>query len=378
MAATTTIKAPVNGAVLRWARESIGIAPEKAAKRANVSIDIYNKWEVGEGVPTIPRLRKLANLYKRPLPVFFLPKVPKSPPLPTDFRKPAAIIEQPLGEAALMAIRKARWYQTVTKELMNELGHPVRSLKVPDLRGTPLEKAVAELRDISIDTQASWGTNWEALKKWRQYLEDKGILVLQFSMPVEELRGFSLSREEHPPVIVINSKDSPNGRIFTLFHEYCHILLEESGLCIPSEAIDKGQQEIEKFCNEFSGNFLVPTAYLKASIKESSASAVEELLPQLSKKFIVSRFVILRRLYGLKEIGFKEYQRLFHKLQERVKTVESGGGDFYKNQYAEKGNRFISLIVEAESSGRITLSRALDYLGLKTRHYDQIVDMLYD
>ena len=73
MAATVSVKAPINGAVLRWARESIGIAPERAAKRANAAIDIYKKWESGEDVPSMPRLRKLANLFKRPLPVFFLP-----------------------------------------------------------------------------------------------------------------------------------------------------------------------------------------------------------------------------------------------------------------------------------------------------------------
>ncbi len=72
MAVAISVKAPVNGAVLRWARESIGVAPEKAAKRADVAVDIYKKWEAGEDVPSMPRLRKLANLFKRPLPVFFL------------------------------------------------------------------------------------------------------------------------------------------------------------------------------------------------------------------------------------------------------------------------------------------------------------------
>ena len=35
-----------------WARESIGVAPEKAAKRANVAIDIYKKWESGVCIPS--------------------------------------------------------------------------------------------------------------------------------------------------------------------------------------------------------------------------------------------------------------------------------------------------------------------------------------
>jgi Zn-dependent peptidase ImmA (M78 family)/DNA-binding XRE family transcriptional regulator len=378
MAATVSVKAPINGEILRWARESIGVAQGKAAKRANVAIDIYKKWESGEDVPSMPRLRKLANLFKRPLPVFFLPHLPKSPPLPKDFRKPAAVIKQPLGEASLMAVRKARWYQTVAKELMDDLGQAVRSFKIPNLKRVPLANIINDIRKLDIDRQMSWGNNWEALKKWRNYLEEQGIFVFQFSMPVEEIRGFSLVLEEHPPVIVISSQDSPNGRIFTLFHEYSHILLEESGLCIPSEVIDKGQHEVEKFCNEFAGNFLVPTHHLKESIKESQFSKIQELIPDLSKKFIVSQFVILRRLYSEKEVDYKEYQRLFKELQKGVKKVEPAGGNFYKNQYAEKGKRFISLVVEAESSRKITLSRALDYLGIKTRHYDQIVDMLYE
>ena len=378
MAATVSIKAPINGAVLRWARESIGIAPERAAKRANVATDIYKKWESGEDVPSMPRLRKLANLFKRPLPVFFLPHLPQSPPLPKDFRKPAVIIKQPLGEASLMAVRKARWYQTVAKELMVDLGYQVRSLKVPELKSIPLADIINDIRKLDIHKQMSWENNWEALKRWRMYLEEQGIFVFQFPMPVEESRGFSLVREEHPPVIVISSQDSPNGRIFTLFHEYCHILLEDSALCIPSEAIDIGQRDVEKFCNEFAGNFLVPTRHLKESIKESQFSKIEDIITVLSKKFIVSQFVILRRLYSEKEIDYKDYQRLFKELQKGVKKVESAGGNFYKNQYAEKGKRFIGLVVEAESSKKITLSRALDYLGIKTRHYDQIVNMLYE
>lgn len=378
MAVTISVKAPVNGAVLRWARESIGVAPEKAAKRADVAVDIYKKWEAGEDVPSMPRLRKLANLFKRPLPVFFLPHIPQSPPLPKDFRKPAAIIKQPLSEASLMALRKARWYQSVARDLMTDLGLPVQPVKFPGLKSMPLEKICEDLRLPDIDMQITWENNWVALKKWRMYLEDRGVFVFQFPFPVEEARGFSLVREEHPPVIVISSQDSPHGRIFTLFHEYCHILSEESGLCIPSEAIDHRLGDKEKFCDEFAGNFLVPTSQLLKSIKSSPFSKIEELIPDLSKKYLVSRFVILCRLYSVKEIDYRNYRRLFSELQKSVRKVETAGGNFYKNQYAEKGKKFIGLVVEAESSGKITLSRALDYLEIKTRHYNQVVEMLYE
>lgn len=86
---------------------------------------------------------------------------------------------------------------------------------------------------ISYKAPISWENNWVALKGWRQYLENEGIFVFQIIMPKDEIRGFSLIRENYPPAIIINSKDSPNGRIFTLFHEYGHFLLNKSGVCIP-------------------------------------------------------------------------------------------------------------------------------------------------
>jgi Zn-dependent peptidase ImmA (M78 family)/DNA-binding XRE family transcriptional regulator len=378
MNAAVSVKPPVNGAVLRWARESIGVGPEKAARKADVSIDIYTKWENGEAVPSMPRLRKLANLFKRPLPVFFLPYIPQALPMPKDFRKPAAVIKQPLKEASLMAIRKARWFQSIAGELMSDLGLSIQLTKFPGLKHMPMETLCEVLMVPGMDIRKNWRTNWVALKKWRMYLEDRGIFVFQFPIPVKEARGFSLVQEGHPPVIVISSHDSPHGRIFTLFHEYCHILLEESGLCIPSETADHRLREKETFCDEFAGNLLVPTSELMKAIKNSPVSNVETIIHELSKKFLVSQFVILRRLYSLKEIDYKTYRALFKELQKGVKEVKMAGGNFYKNQFAEKGKKYIGLVVEAESSGKITLSRALDYLGIKTRHYDQVVEMLYE
>jgi len=102
---------------LRWARESIFVDIEKAAKTASVKTEIYKKWEQGEDFPTISRLRKLSNLFKRPLPIFFMPHIPESPTIPKDFRKPITELEHPLTKESLLAVRKARWYQSTAGTL---------------------------------------------------------------------------------------------------------------------------------------------------------------------------------------------------------------------------------------------------------------------
>jgi DNA-binding transcriptional regulator YiaG len=45
-------KAPINRAILRWARESLSIGIDKAAKTAAVKNEVYQQWEAGEALPT--------------------------------------------------------------------------------------------------------------------------------------------------------------------------------------------------------------------------------------------------------------------------------------------------------------------------------------
>lgn len=375
-----TIEAPINCEILRWARESLVINLERAAKVVGVPLERYKKWEFGEELPTISKLRKLANLYKRPLPVFFMSQIPEDIPAPKDFRTFHPDQDNSLTTESKLAIRKAMWYQSVARDLMNEMGHPIRSIEkgVIDIN-EPIEEVVERLRKMEIETQLSWEGNWEALKFWRQYLENEGIFVFQFPMPNNEIRGFSLIRENYPPAIVINSRDTTNGRIFSLFHEFGHFLLNKGGICIPEEIEfrDKKIDDTEKHCNEFAGSFLVPTKYLNKFLAELHYLDIFELISNLSKEFTVSRFVILRRLYSIQKIDYNSYQDIYHKLLSMVKEPSGGGGGFYKKLIAERGKKLVSLVVEAESGKVIPTSRALDILEIKLKHYDRIVNMLY-
>ena len=60
---------------LRWARESIGLSLEDAAKRANVSVDKLDAAERGESDRglTLRQVEAAAKVYERPLAALFLP-----------------------------------------------------------------------------------------------------------------------------------------------------------------------------------------------------------------------------------------------------------------------------------------------------------------
>jgi len=53
------------------------LRPEQAAAKLRIQADRLREWERGAERPSIAQLRKLGELYKRPLAVFFLPEPPR-------------------------------------------------------------------------------------------------------------------------------------------------------------------------------------------------------------------------------------------------------------------------------------------------------------
>ena len=56
--------------------------------------------------------------------------------------------------------------------------------------------------------------------------------TLVFVIPrlkMREMRGTALAEGELP-VILVNSKDRSNGRVFTLLHEFVHLVLRQSSV----------------------------------------------------------------------------------------------------------------------------------------------------
>lgn len=99
------------------------------------------------------------------------------------------------------------------------------------------------------------------------------MLVLQLTMPTTEVRGFSLSNGP-VPTIAVSSSDAVVARIFTLFHELGHVLLAAGGVCLPDPAGASGDDEIEPFCNQFSGALLLPMEMLRS---EASLQGLDRL-----------------------------------------------------------------------------------------------------
>ena len=283
--------------VLRWARETMGKTIDEVAKRVDLGRSTVESWETGRKRPTLKQLKELAVFYKRPLAAFFLPAPPQEVPLPADFRSLPSDSKKPFTERTLLALRRARRLQDLSRELAEGLGEAphieIGKVSLPD---DP--QALADLTrrnlGVPVEKQLDWKNESEALNEWKRAVESYGALVLELPFPIQEGRAFCLSDHAFP-AIVLNSNDSVTGRVFSLFHELCHQLLGQSGIC---DMTEQGKT-VEQFSNRFAGELLVPGAALLAHPLVNDHAGHEwedEDLQMLSRHFKVSREVILRRL----------------------------------------------------------------------------------
>lgn len=368
----------VDPALLRWARETAGLSVEDGAKRAGTTEEKLSSWEKAEARLTARQLERLADLYKRPVATFFMPEPPIEPPLPVDFRLLTSEKPRALSRDTLLAVRRARRVQRIYSELAPALAAQVSvDLQTIGIGQDPeiCAQQVKEQLGVSIEVQASWRSPYKALRTWRDATERRGILVFQFSMPLEEVRGFSLSSV---PVIVLNTRDSHAARIFTLFHEWAHLLLRKPGICIPEEATRPTQRDdIEVFCNAFAGAFLVPRAALlqhpSILAYQGEELALEEAVTAAEEAFSVSKYVILRRLLTTKVILAEDYRRVVDQWEtvqrtEQTKAKGEGGPSPAAKAVNELGRAFVSSVLRAHERGLINDVDLTDFLSIRLKH----------
>lgn len=377
---TRIIRAKVNPQILVWAREQAGVTPEVAARKAGVPVERLLSWETGAAKPTLRQARLLAKTYRRPSAFFYLSSPPGTPPELTDFRRlPDRQMER--TSDLLDEVRRARFRREIALEVLSTIGEEIPEFALTASQYESPEKVGKHIRDyldVSQEEQLGWHNPYEALSGWLRAVESSGALVFQFSgIDVSLIRGFSIS--EYPlPVISLNGKDAPHARIFTLIHEVCHLALGVGGLCDLHTSEADGSPEA--FCNAAAAEALVPSSLLlgQAEVVQNREEPYwsDDRLQALSRRFRVSREVILRRLLSLGRTTSEIYQIRRKEFQEeyaRLRGTQGGYMRYHKRILRNNGVAFTSLLMNAYYQQAITAIDVSRYLGdIRLNHLGSI------
>ena len=372
----------INPDILKWARERSGYTAAAIANALNRDVSIVNDWESGERALTYVQLETLADKYKRPIAIFFFPEPPEEPNIAENLALRSSDNEQ-LEPRIHILLRQAYARQLSLMEL--NLGtNPSEKKIFRDLQArstdsvTALAQKTRTYLDINVNTQADWNNASEALENWRDHIEEAGIFIFKEAFQDDSIDGFCLVHDEFP-VIYLNNSSPPVRQIFSLFHELGHLLLGENDI---TRGISRGGGEIERFCDQFAAEFLVPSDDLETHLNFPvyDDAAIEEL----ANYYKVSRPVILLKLI---DKGIFTQENYWHKVNQWSEEYErylgkkaggttSSGGSYYNTRAVYLGYRFMELAFGKYQQGYCSIEQLAEHLDVKVKHLPQLEDCL--
>jgi Zn-dependent peptidase ImmA (M78 family) len=378
---------PVSPDMLKWARETAGLSVNdvvRKLKRKRITAETVLSWENGEGSPSYSQLERIAyEIYKRPLALFFFPEPPQEETPKQSFRTlPEYAIER-LPERIRFLIRKAKAMQLNLAELYDN-ANPASQHIVRDLSFDPRvssEQMAATVRDylgIDLAEQMRWRNSEEALKAWRDALEEHGVFVFKDAFKVDPFSGFCLYDEQFPIIYVNNSKPK-NRQIFTLFHELAHLMFQTGGIDTPLDDyldyLEGDSRRIEVLCNRLTGEFLVPGRDFEQRIRGLTIN--DESIQELAETYHVSREVILRKLFDRKLVAQAVYEEKARDWTQSAKTSSGKSGNYYRTMGAYLGERYLGTAFSRYYQNRISVEQLADYLGVKVKNVPGMENLLF-
>lgn len=357
---------PISGAVIRWAREFRGLSLDEAAKRLDLPRTELEAYETERRKPSLTKFEKIAASYRLPLATLFRRTPPEEPKKPSDFRTFEGMATNESFEFRV-ALSNVRTLQATLRVLLSEDENFQRpTIRRYDFHGEPLEQGEAERREIgvSVQWQLSWGAG-EGFRRWRAVIERLGIAVYFQKFDLADCRGFSLWEEGITPAIVINKAErSENARVFTLIHEYAHLLIRRPGISDLNST-----DPTEAFCNRFAAAFLMPVAALQQLLPVWPNGRIDwddETVRPVAARLMVSAQALAIRL---EELGRAErgLSRRFVAYIAPKKQLD-GGGNYVNTRLSELGARYTASVIGALDREVIDSVHASEVLGLGAAH----------
>ncbi len=389
----------VNPEILTWARETAGLTPEEAARKLGfkdvckwTAVERLSAYEDGWDDPSRSVLVKMSKQYHRPLLTFYLSQQPKEGERGIDFRTlPAdrSVKDEAILDALMRDVTARQSMVRAVLEDEDEVGFLpfVGSRKISD----GWKEVISELRDLLGVQRREYRAQPDtsaAFDLLRDAAEDAGVFVLlkgnlgthHTEIGTEVFRGFSIA-DEIAPFIVINEYDARTAWSFTLLHELTHLILGQTGVSSAN-----AENEIERFCDDVAGRFLLQDSEI-TELRLERANSIDELadyIGEVANGRNLSRTMVAYRAYRIGEIDQLTYaqlsslfrqQWLANRNNRRERRRESGGGgDYYVTRRHRTGNGLIALAGRMMAAGALSTTKTATVLGVKPHQVQSLVE----
>lgn len=367
----TTTRVPVSPTVLEWAADQSGLDVDDL----HSSFPGWDEWVAGRRLPTLNQLERFANTAGVPFGYLLLEQPPRLElPVP-DYREgfDGAVGEPSSNLLAVLnqSVRRQDWYRGYAQDNMLPEVEVVGSAA-----NAEAISAAADMRQKLRFEVGDRPANWNETRRYLvKAFEEIGGLVVVTSMvdnntqkllDPKEFRGFSLV-DRNAPLVFVNARQTLNGQIFTLAHEFSHIWRGASGVSL-EDLHQEPQSETEKWCNAAASEFLVPSQDLSRRYPSVASLRLTDQLDRLAQVYKCGTLVVLQAIRRSGLVRFDDFTSVFNAEVERLRAFTTsggeGGGNFYANQPYRVGERLSRALIRDALEGRTQISEAIRLMAL--------------
>ncbi len=370
----------VNGQILRWARESYNMTTRETAMALGIDEQRYVKWENGEEFPTYAKLKKISEVLHKPSALFFFPEPPQIQSIKGDLRTLSNEVSDRLSKQVMQQFEKAWAYQMDLRELYGEKQSILAMRHTFPTDQTKLCEYFRRILGFPISAQKERRSDKIVFEIFREKFYEAGIYVFKDAFKDNSVSGLCLNDTQYP-IIIINNAMSFARQNFTLFHELYHLIADTSGAEIIRDDyyvyLDEQQSSVEKACDSFANEFLVPMADFRIELAKGVID--ETYIAELSKLYSVSKEAIMYKLYVMNLITSDQYNALKETFYgeairngARKISSEKSGGNYYYTKLSYLGSRYTGDVFRQYFSGKIDKIRASEMLHSKVDHLPKL------
>lgn len=275
---------------------------------------------------------------------------------------------EPAAGAALTEFRGwCREYRRL-EEWAGEVRDGVRAVDYP-LTTQRQAMALADEERRRLDLGATPG------RGLLEALEGLGIKVWVRSLP-DSISGASLRSEEFGSAIVVNADHSPGRQVFTLAHEYFHLLTQHAvpgssgfgGQVCAVGLLGPGRSRGERLADVFAGHLLLPPDEFIGQLQQlrrPDGSISRFDLIGLARRFGVSVQAVFVGLARLRLVPWELAREAYSDSELQDEILRVGG------EVVLEPRRLWRLAFKAYQGRRITRARLGELLGLGPDQVDE-------
>lgn len=375
----------------RWTIPAAAKESKKLAKAhfVPVSAEQLQQWEAGQGAPDLEQLETLSELYRCPVGYFFLAE-PLLAEHRLSFRGLASGKEKDFGTATLASLRRfvelAEWFVAMIEEHAIDWAVQLPSSRGPARDPTALAQDACQRLGVPESRRNAWNSAEDAFNWWRRRIERQGVFCFELKLDPKDVRGASLWINNRYPFILVNRQDAEasTGRLFTLLHEFGHVLLERErqGIVCDFGGRDRSQRT-ETLVNRFASQVLLPAHELEQLLREQHKAEYREHwsdaeLRRLATPFCVSRDVvaILLEQLHLAPTGFYMQRRVRWQAQYARRKPWGRGRNpkKWQRKVRELGHAGLRVILRLHSNNTLPALDAAYLLDTKVEKLNQFME----